>query len=138
VHSDFPNALYKEGQYVEEQSSFSVVSFLPFKSFFSETPRLPLGPQDYKVCKFCRFGSRMNGISLEEQSTLSAISPLHKNDFPATQRSTTGYHLLQHIAPPAEHCHNLKNTTFQERGKTTGRGDAIASKERHFSPLAAI
>jgi hypothetical protein len=38
----------------------------------------------------------------------------------------------------AEHCHNLKNMTFQERGKTTDWGDAIASKERHFSPLAAI
>jgi hypothetical protein len=32
----------------------------------------------------------------------------------------------------------LKNTTLQERGKTTGWGDAIASKERHFSPLTAI
>jgi hypothetical protein len=43
------------------------------------------------------------------------------------------------IAPLEEHCHNSKNTTFQERGTTTGRGDAIASKEqRHFSPLAAI
>jgi hypothetical protein len=42
------------------------------------------------------------------------------------------------IAPPAEHCHNLKNTTFQERGKTTGQGDAIAPKEQQFSPLAAI
>jgi hypothetical protein len=28
--------------------------------------------------------------------------------------------------------------TFQERGKTTGRNEAIVSKERHFSPLAAI
>jgi hypothetical protein len=37
-----------------------------------------------------------------------------------------------------QHCHISKNTTFQKRGKTTGRGDAIASKERHFSPLAAI
>jgi hypothetical protein len=45
---------------------------------------------------------------------------------------------MLHIAPLAEHCRNLKNTTFQERGKTTGWGDAIASKERHFSPLAAI
>jgi hypothetical protein len=35
----------------------------------------------------------------------------------------------RHITPIAEHCHNSKNTTFQERGKTTGRGDAIASKE---------
>jgi hypothetical protein len=44
---------------------------------------------------------------------------------------------VRHIAPPAEHCHNSKNTTFQERGKTTGRGDAIASKEqRQFSHLA--
>jgi hypothetical protein len=46
--------------------------------------------------------------------------------------------LMIHIAPPAEHCYNSKNTTFQERGKTTGRRDAITSKERHFSPLAAI
>jgi hypothetical protein len=46
---------------------------------------------------------------------------------------------VQHIAPIEEHCHNSKNTAFQERGKTTGMGDAIASKEqRHFSPLAAI
>jgi hypothetical protein len=45
----------------------------------------------------------------------------------------------EHIAPLEEHCHNSKNTTFQERGKTTGRGDAVASKERrHFSPLTAI
>jgi hypothetical protein len=36
----------------------------------------------------------------------------------------------QYIAPLAEHCHNSKNTTFQERGKTTGQGDAIASKEQ--------
>jgi hypothetical protein len=36
------------------------------------------------------------------------------------------------------HRHNSKNTTFQERGKTTDRGDAIASKERHFSPLTVI
>jgi hypothetical protein len=43
-----------------------------------------------------------------------------------------------HIALLEENCQNLKNTTFQETGKTTGRGDAIASKERHFSPLAAI
>jgi hypothetical protein len=43
-----------------------------------------------------------------------------------------------HIAPLEEHCHNSKNTTFQERRKTTGQGDAIASKERHFSPLMAI
>jgi hypothetical protein len=33
----------------------------------------------------------------------------------------------------------LKNTTFQETGKTTGRGDAIASKEQlRFSHLAVI
>jgi hypothetical protein len=45
----------------------------------------------------------------------------------------------KHIAPVEEYCHNSKNTNFQKRGKTTGRGDAIASKEqRHFSPLAAI
>jgi hypothetical protein len=31
-----------------------------------------------------------------------------------------------------------RRTLSLERGKTTGRGDAIASKERHFSPLAAI
>jgi hypothetical protein len=36
-----------------------------------------------------------------------------------------------------KHCHNSKNTTFQETGKTIGRGNKIASKERHFSPLAA-
>jgi hypothetical protein len=36
--------------------------------------------------------------------------------------------LIQHVAPPEEHCHNSKNTTFQERGKTTGRGDAIVIK----------
>jgi hypothetical protein len=45
---------------------------------------------------------------------------------------------LLYVAPLEEHCHKSKNTTFQERGKTTGRGDAVASKERHFSPLAAI
>jgi hypothetical protein len=46
---------------------------------------------------------------------------------------------IRHTAPLQEHCHNSKNTTFQERGKTTGQGDAIASKEqRRFSPLAAI
>jgi hypothetical protein len=44
----------------------------------------------------------------------------------------------EYIAPLEERCHNSKNTTFQERGKTTGWGDAIASKEQHFSPLAAI
>jgi hypothetical protein len=34
----------------------------------------------------------------------------------------------KHIEPVEEHCHNSKNTTFQERGKTTGGGDAITSK----------
>jgi hypothetical protein len=43
-----------------------------------------------------------------------------------------------HIAPLEEYCHNSKNMTFQERGETTGRVDAIASKERHFSPLVTI
>jgi hypothetical protein len=43
-----------------------------------------------------------------------------------------------HISPLGEQCHNSKYTAFQERGKTTDRGDAIASKEQHFSPLAAI
>jgi hypothetical protein len=33
------------------------------------------------------------------------------------------------IAPLEEQYHNSKNTTFQERGKTTGLGDAIALKE---------
>jgi hypothetical protein len=46
------------------------------------------------------------------------------------------------IAPyrtPEEHCHNSKNITFHERGKSTDPGHAIASKDqRHFSPLAAI
>jgi hypothetical protein len=37
-----------------------------------------------------------------------------------------------------EHYHNSKNTTFQERGKTTGQDDAITSKERHFSPVVVI
>jgi hypothetical protein len=38
-----------------------------------------------------------------------------------------------------EHCHNSKNTTFQQREKTTGQGDAVTSNEqRHFYPLAAI
>jgi hypothetical protein len=46
---------------------------------------------------------------------------------------------LIHITPLENHCHNSKNTTFQERGKTAGRGDAVTSKEwRHFSPLTAI
>jgi hypothetical protein len=45
----------------------------------------------------------------------------------------------QHIAPLDEHCHNSKNTNFQERGKTTGGGEATTpKKQRHFSPLAAI
>jgi hypothetical protein len=45
----------------------------------------------------------------------------------------------EHFAPLEEHCNNSKNATFQERGKTTGQGDATASKEQgHFSPLAAI
>jgi hypothetical protein len=39
--------------------------------------------------------------------------------------------------PLEELCHNSKNTSFQEREKTTGTGNAIASKELHFS-LAAI
>jgi hypothetical protein len=42
------------------------------------------------------------------------------------------------LQPPEECCHNSNNKTYQERGKTTGRGDAIASKEQHFFPLAAI
>jgi hypothetical protein len=51
----------------------------------------------------------------------------------------TSFAVVLHVTPPAEHCHNSKHTTFQERVKTTGRGDAIASKDqRHFSPLAAI
>jgi hypothetical protein len=46
---------------------------------------------------------------------------------------------IQHIAPLEEHCHSPKNTTFQERGETTGQGDAVASKEqRQFSPLEVI
>jgi hypothetical protein len=46
---------------------------------------------------------------------------------------------VEYVAPLAEHCHNSKNPTFQERGKPTDRNDAIASKEqRRFSPLAAI
>jgi hypothetical protein len=45
---------------------------------------------------------------------------------------------IQHTTPPAEHCHNSKNTTFKERGKTTGQADAITSEEQHFSPLVAI
>jgi hypothetical protein len=51
---------------------------------------------------------------------------------------TTGVCFGHHIAPLEEQCRNSKNTTFQERGNTTGRGDAVASKERHFSPLVAI
>jgi hypothetical protein len=42
--------------------------------------------------------------------------------------------MLRYIAPLEEHCHNSKNTAFQERGKIT----AFASKERHFFPLVAI
>jgi hypothetical protein len=38
--------------------------------------------------------------------------------------------MLSHIAPLEEHCHNLENTTFQERGNTTGQGDAITPKEQ--------
>jgi hypothetical protein len=34
------------------------------------------------------------------------------------------------LSPLEEHCHNSKNTTFQKRGKTTGRGDAVTSKEQ--------
>jgi hypothetical protein len=46
---------------------------------------------------------------------------------------------VEHIAPVEEHCHNSKNTAFQDIGKTAGWGEAIASKEqRQFSPLAAI
>jgi hypothetical protein len=36
---------------------------------------------------------------------------------------------VQCIAPPEGNCHNPKNTTFQDRGNTTGWGIAIASKE---------
>jgi hypothetical protein len=38
--------------------------------------------------------------------------------------------------PPLEEgYHNSKNTTFQERVKSTGQGDAVESKEqRRFSP----
>jgi hypothetical protein len=36
---------------------------------------------------------------------------------------------IDHIALLEEHCHNSKNTTFQEGEKTTGQGDAVASKE---------
>jgi hypothetical protein len=35
----------------------------------------------------------------------------------------------EHITPLEEHGHNSKDTTFQERGKITGRGDEIAPKE---------
>jgi hypothetical protein len=44
---------------------------------------------------------------------------------------------LSHFAPIEEHCHNSKNTTFQEKGKTTGQGDAIASKEQQYFSLLA-
>jgi hypothetical protein len=43
----------------------------------------------------------------------------------------------EYITPIEEMCHNSKSTTFQEKRKTTGWGDAIASKECHFSPLTA-
>jgi hypothetical protein len=35
-----------------------------------------------------------------------------------------------HIAPLEEHCRNLKNIVFEERGKTTGWYNVIASKEQ--------
>jgi hypothetical protein len=44
----------------------------------------------------------------------------------------------QGVAPPEEHGHNLKNTTFQEWRKITGRVDAVTPKECRFSPLATI
>jgi hypothetical protein len=50
----------------------------------------------------------------------------------------TNYLSPPDIAPLEAHCHNNKNTTFHDRGLATGRGDAIASKERQFSPLAAV
>jgi hypothetical protein len=37
---------------------------------------------------------------------------------------------VDHVASLEEHCHNSKNTAFQERGKNTGWGDAIISKEQ--------
>jgi hypothetical protein len=40
------------------------------------------------------------------------------------------YVRVKYIAPLEEHYHNLRYTTFQERGKTTGQGNAIASKEQ--------
>jgi hypothetical protein len=71
------------------------------------------------------------------------MNNIYKNDSLCQQNVFTNTVIKrryrQHIAPLEEHCHNSKNTTFQERGKPTGRGDAIVSKEkRHFSPLAAI
>jgi hypothetical protein len=38
-----------------------------------------------------------------------------------------------HFAPPAEHCHNTKNTTFQERGKTTGDTSSLSQQLRWSS-----
>jgi hypothetical protein len=73
----------------------------------------------------------MNGIALEDQITFSAVSPLHKKDFPATQRSTTGHHLLQQFTPPEEYCHNSKNT-FQEEKPLAG---AMQSHQKNTSPL---
>jgi hypothetical protein len=43
---------------------------------------------------------------------------------------------IQHITPLEEQSHNSKNTTFHERGKTTGQGDAIAPKNDDTSPLS--
>jgi hypothetical protein len=43
------------------------------------------------------------------------------------------------VAQCLNHCATVCLTTFQEKGKTTGRGDTIASQEQwHFSPVAAI
>jgi hypothetical protein len=63
---------------------------------------------------------------------------------PAPPPSFSPFHTLK-IRPLTiyraleEHCHNSKNTTFQERETTTGQGDAFASKEqRDFFPLADI
>jgi hypothetical protein len=36
----------------------------------------------------------------------------------------------KHVAALEEDCYNSKNTTFQERRKTTGRAVATASKEQ--------
>jgi hypothetical protein len=48
--------------------------------------------------------------------------------------------LIITISPPPQQnvVTTPKNKTSREREKTTGQGFAIASKERHFSPLAAI